>query len=289
MRPPPSELTFPDGANFRIEIPSVEGPRVLASVLNEAEDRMVTVNRVSQGSGAMLLTSSELREMASMGRDAGAEICLFVGPRAGWDVGVLPHISAGYDAMIRGSRQIDQAIRDVSRAVECGIRAFLVGDIGLLRVLATMRDSGNLPSTVVFKVSAYLGVFNAPAAQILADLGADTINIPADLSQQDISELRSAVDRPLDLYVEAPDGMGGTIRIPELAELISVGSPLYAKFGLRNAPGVYPSGLHIEPEATSLGREKVHRAQVALEWLAESGMTLTQSEPRAAGLAVPEP
>ncbi|MEP6813659.1 MAG: hypothetical protein ABI990_11775, partial [Actinomycetota bacterium] len=46
---------FPDGAHFRIEIPSVEGPRVLEEVVNAARDEGIVVNRVSQGSGAMLL------------------------------------------------------------------------------------------------------------------------------------------------------------------------------------------------------------------------------------------
>ncbi|HJY96179.1 MAG TPA: hypothetical protein VJ371_14585, partial [Streptosporangiaceae bacterium] len=75
------ELAFPDGAAFRIEIPSVEGPRVLEAVLRAAEAEGITVNRVSQGSGAMLLRASELRDMAQAGLDAGIEVCLFVGPR----------------------------------------------------------------------------------------------------------------------------------------------------------------------------------------------------------------
>ena len=76
----PAQLRrFPDGAAFRIEIPSVEGPRVLEAVLRAAETEGVTVNRVSQGSGAMLLRDSELREMAAAGHEAGLEVCLFVG------------------------------------------------------------------------------------------------------------------------------------------------------------------------------------------------------------------
>ena len=51
--------SFPDGAAFRIEIPSVEGPTVLRAVVAAADRLGVTVNRVSQGSGAMLLRVSE--------------------------------------------------------------------------------------------------------------------------------------------------------------------------------------------------------------------------------------
>src|SRR5207247_5581864 len=53
--PAQSPGRFPDGAHFRVEIPSVEGPAVLAAVLEEADARGVTVNRVSQGSGEMRL------------------------------------------------------------------------------------------------------------------------------------------------------------------------------------------------------------------------------------------
>jgi hypothetical protein len=65
------ETSFPDGAAFRIEIPSVEGPRVLEAVLRAAEAEGITVNRVSQGSGAVLLRAVELRDMAQAGLEAG--------------------------------------------------------------------------------------------------------------------------------------------------------------------------------------------------------------------------
>ena len=42
-------------------------------------------------------------------------------------------------------------------------------------------------------------------------------------------------------------------------------------------------------EAAAIAREKVHRAAVALEWIARSGIKLTQSLPGARGLGVPEP
>src|SRR5260370_35091088 len=73
--------SFPDGAAFRIEIPSVEGPRGLEAVLRAAEAEGITVNRGSQGSGAMLLRASGLRDMAQAGLGAALEAGLVVGPR----------------------------------------------------------------------------------------------------------------------------------------------------------------------------------------------------------------
>src|SRR5262249_22221741 len=87
--PTSSEARFPDGAHFRMEIPNDEGPEVLRAVIDQAKAEDVTVNRVSQGSGAMLLSEAELDEMARIAADQGIEVSLFVGPREEWDVGSL--------------------------------------------------------------------------------------------------------------------------------------------------------------------------------------------------------
>jgi hypothetical protein len=52
--PAASLARFSDGAHFRIEIPRVEGPAVFLAAVEAAVAAGVTVNRVSQGSGAML-------------------------------------------------------------------------------------------------------------------------------------------------------------------------------------------------------------------------------------------
>jgi hypothetical protein len=46
---PSSSKRFPDGAMYRIEIPSTEGPACLEAVLEEAASRSVPVHRVSLG------------------------------------------------------------------------------------------------------------------------------------------------------------------------------------------------------------------------------------------------
>jgi hypothetical protein len=61
------------------------------------------------------------------------------------------------------------------------------------------------------------------------------------------------------------------------------------KFGLRNAPDVYPAGTHLEPTTVALSRERVRRARLGMELLARSGSAPQTSELGAAGLAVPVP
>lgn len=289
--PEPSAQRFPDGAHFRIEIPSVEGPRVLRAVVEEGEHLGVTVNRVSQGSGAMLLTEQELTEMASIGADAGLEVSIFVGPREEWDVGAVVRSSDGSSlaGRLRGTRQLCSAIDDILRGVECGIRGFLIGDPGLLELVSAMQLEGALPASVVWKVSAVLAPSNPASFRQLVALGGSTVNVPSDVTLGQLAELRAVSTTPIDLYVESPDSLGGVVRGQEAAELIAVAAPLYAKFGLRNSRLLYPSGAHLVADAEAIAREKVHRAKVALEWIARSGRELTQSVPGAPGLGVPEP
>jgi hypothetical protein len=128
---------------------------------------------------------------------------------------------------------------------------------------------------------------NPATARVLAELGASTLNLPTDLTLPQIAAIRAAVDVPLDLYVEAPDNIGGFVRLHEIPELIRIAAPVYVKFGLRNAPDVYPAGTHIEATTVALSRERVRRARLGLELLARSGYEPSMSELGAAGLAVP--
>lgn len=287
--PAASHKRFPDGAHVRVEIPSVEGPGVLAAVLDEADKRGVVVNRVSQGSGAMLQSEAELKEMARLGAGSGLEVSLFIGPREEWGLGAMSRGADGaaLAGSVRGMRQLRYALDDVLRAVECGIRGFLVADIGLLRVLATAQREGRIPAEVVWKVSVMLAPSNPASSALLEELGAGTINVPTDLSLAELAEMRATCDIPLDLYLEAPDYLGGIVRGEQIADLATVCAPLYAKFGLRNSRALYPAGMHVQQDAEMIGREKVRRTQIALEWAARSGRELRQSEPGAAGLAVP--
>jgi hypothetical protein len=289
--PAASAVRFPDGAHFRIEIPSVEGPAVFLAVVEAAVAAGVTVNRVSQGSGAMLLAKAELAEMARIGADNGIEVSLFVGPREEWDTGRSAVAADGPSlaGQLRGTRQLRYAIDDVLRGVEQGIRGFLVADTGLLQLLAEMQAAGQIPASVVWKVSATAAPSNPVSLRQFEQLGGSTVNVPSDVTLGQLAEMRAAVSVPIDLYVEAPDGLGGVVRGHEAADLITVAAPMYVKFGLRNSRPLYPSGLHLASEAAAIAREKVHRAGVALEWIARSGLALVQSGPGAKGLGVPEP
>jgi hypothetical protein len=288
---PDSAKRFPDGAQYRIEIPSTEGPRCLEAVLEEASRLDVTVHRVSQGSGVFLLTDEELDETASLAAEAPVEVSLFARPNAGWDASAMARSPAG--AVVapasRGQEQVVACLDDARRAAEHGFRSVLIADIGVLATFSAARSSGFLPADMQAKVSVMLPAANPASARVLADLGADTINLPTDLSLAQIAAIRAAVDVPLDVYVEAPDNIGGFVRLHEIPELIRVAAPVYVKFGLRNAPDVYPAGTHLDSTTVALSRERVRRARLGMELLARSGYAPTTSELGADFLAVPKP
>jgi hypothetical protein len=188
-----------------------------------------------------------------------------------------------------GQEGIVAGLQDVRRSADRGIRSVLIADVGLLAVFGSMRRAGLLPADMQAKISVAFPTANPSTARVLADLGASTINVVTDLSLAQIAAVRAAVDVPIDLYIEAPDNLGGFMRQYELAEVIRVGAPVYVKFGLRNAPNLYPWGTHLEATAVALSRERVRRAQLALELLAHQGFPTETSERSAPGLAVPVP
>jgi len=241
---PESTKRFPDGAQYRVEIPSTEGPACLVAVLHEAERLDVRVHRVSQGSGVFMLT-------------------------------------------VRGQEQLVAVLEDARRAAAHGIRSVLLADVGALSAFAALREAGELPAGMQAKMSVMLPIANPATARVLEQMGASTLNVTPDLSLAQIAAIRAAVDCPLDVYVEVPGNLGGFVRLHEIPDLVRVAAPVYLKFGVRNAPDIYPSGGHLEATALLLSRERVRRTRLGLELLARSGYEPSTSELGAAGLAVP--
>jgi hypothetical protein len=287
---PASDKRFPDGAHYRIEIPSVETPEALELALQEADRHKVVFQRVSQGSGIMMLTDDEIGRMCRIARDAKIELSLFVGPRAGWDTTPQPLTPAGkvIGGNLRGAAQLAYAVEDVKRACALGLRSVLVADLGLVWLLDDLKKAGELPANLVLKISILLSVPNPATALVLERLGAGTINVSPDLSLAQLAELRAAVSAPLDVYVEVPDNFGGYIRTYEVPEMVRVAAPMYVKMGLRNAPDIYPVGEQLKAASLAMTRERLHRARLVVDTLRRYFPDAEASKPGAPGLGVPE-
>jgi hypothetical protein len=281
-RPRASPGRFPDGGAYRVEIPSVEGPGPLAAVIETAAAEGVLVHRVSQGSGVMLLSDAEITEMVAACAAAKIELCLFLGPRASWDIGGGRASEAGSGgARARGADQLRQALADAERAVELGVRCLLVADEGVLWLLSELRAGGSLPADVTLKLSALSGPLNPASFMLTERLGADSVNVSSDLTITQLAELRAAAVVPIDFYVESPDDLGGFVRHYDASEIVRVGAPVYLKFGLRNAPGIYPVGRHLAAVAESSARERVRRAALCMGLLRRVGDEQAASPPGA--------
>ncbi|MCF6411333.1 U32 family peptidase [Pseudalkalibacillus salsuginis] len=287
---PTSTKRFPDGAQYRVEIPSVEGPRSFKAVMKACEEYDVEVHRISQGSGIMLLTDDELEEMAEIGREEKLEVSLFVGPRGSWDITAMQRASGGQVTGLRveGMDQLVYSIEDIKRACKAGIRSILVADEGLLWLVNEFKKKGELPEDLLVKISVQMAHSNPVSIRLMESHGAGTYNVPTDLTLARLAAIRQAVDLPLDIYVEVPDDIGGFIRHYEIPEIIRVAAPVYIKFGLRNAPNIYPSGTHLEETSIKLSKERVRRAKLGLALIARYNPELVASKKGTTeGLAIP--
>ncbi|MFE3826505.1 hypothetical protein [Streptomyces sp. NPDC059092] len=267
-----SAHAFPDGGLWRTEIPSVEGPESLAEVLKESDRLDVPVHRVSQGSGVWMLTDAEITEMVDACASRSIELCLFTGPRGTWDIGGSTRTdSGGAGLRARGHDALAGCVEDALRATGLGVKCLLVADEGVLWTLHGLRERGVLPADTTFKVSALIGPVNPAAYAVFERLGADSVNIPSDLALAHFTEIRRVSRAPMDLYIEAPDDLGGYVRMYEAAELIRRGAPLYLKFGLSKSPGIYPFGAQLRETALSSARERVRRGRLVLDLLGRHG------------------
>jgi hypothetical protein len=170
-----SKKSFPDGAQYRFEVPGIQNPGAMAALVDATDDYGVKVHRVTQTKGIMLLTDNEIEEMVDIALDGRMELFLSVGPRATYDTSASANTPEGarIGYRLRGYKNLLYALEDVKRATLLGVRGIVVYDEGLLWVLNKMRDQGELPAKTHFKVSAHCGHGNPASAKLLEEIGAD--------------------------------------------------------------------------------------------------------------------
>lgn len=230
---PTSDKRFPDGAQYRFEVPGIQGPKVMAALLAEMDRYGISLHRVTQTKGIMMLTDNEIIEMVRLAGEAQTDLILAIGPRATTDTSASVHTEEGVRMgyRLRGQEQIVRAIEDVKRATAFGCHSFLVYDEGCLWVLNEMKKAGELPSETHFKVSAHAGHGNPCSARLLELIGASSINPVRDIQLQMLAAMRQAVSIPIDIHTENPKSTGGFIRHYEVPEMIRVAAPIYLKTG----------------------------------------------------------
>ncbi len=230
---PDSDKRFGDGGQYRFEVPGIQGPAAMKSLLECLDDYGTRIHRVTQTKGIMSLTDGEIEAMQGMAKDRGIDLVLAVGPRAVTDTSASVRTEEGQRMgyRLRGQEQVVRAVEDIRRATRFGVRSFLVYDEGLLWALGKMRKDGFLPSDSKFKVSAHAGHGNPCSAKMLEELGANSLNPVRDIQLQMLAAIRAAIDIPIDIHTENPKSSGGFIRHYEVPEFIRVAAPVYLKTG----------------------------------------------------------
>ncbi len=228
---PTSEKRFEDGAQYRFEVPGIQGPKVMEALLEAMDQYGIPLHRVTQTKGIMMLTDNEIMEMVRLAKEAQTDLILAIGPRATTDtsasVNTPEGVRMGY--RLRGQEQVVRAVEDVKRAATFGCRSFLVYDEGCLWLLNEMRKAGEIPTDCHFKVSAHAGHGNPCSAKLLEMIGANSVNPVRDIQLQMLAAMRQAIDVPIDIHTENPKSTGGFIRHYEVPEMIRVAAPIYLK------------------------------------------------------------
>ena len=290
---PSSSLTFPDGANYRMEISGVERLSTLEALVDEMEKRDVPVHRlISMVQGSTYLDDEELEGFAALAREKKMEVIVTPGPRSGWDTGrqlATPEGSLSGIRM-RGSDNLSYLIADIIRCTEIGFRGFLVVDEGALWLLSQLRKDGLIPKDTVFKVSIYAGHANAAGAKVLESLGANTFNPLGDISLPMFASIRKAVEIPLDVHIILSESFGGFNRMWEGAELARVSSPCYFKIepgtALATGNGLYRPWTS-EEFLAQMVRDKVKYAEIIRDMIDTINPDLIVSKQGPKDLAVP--
>ncbi len=293
---PTSKKRFPDGAWYRMEISGVERPNVLEAVIDEMRKRNIALHRmISVVMGATLLDKQELKDFAQMAADAKLEVILVPGPRRAWDIGrqLASPEGALSGIRFRGSDQLKYVTADIMRCIDIGFRGFLVVDEGLLRTLNKMRENGDIPKDVTFKVSIYAGHASAAGGQLLEELGAGSFNPLGDLTLPQFASIRQAVDIPIDIHIILSESYGGFMRFYEAPEMVRVAAPCYFKIEPGPALAVGPQALYkpwVDRQMlANWAREKVKYACIIHELIQENFPEGILSKQGPEDLAIPKP
>lgn len=235
---PTSGKTFPDGAHYRVEISGIESTEIFEATVEEAENLGVSFHRsISLVRGSSLYTTRELEHFAQVASDKKVEVVITPGPRAFWDTGrqiATPEgILSGFK--LRGNESMAHNIHSIMRCYDIGFRAYLVWDTGLLVTLKNLKEIGEIPDDMIFKISIFEGEANAAGVRELKPQGATTFNPIADLSPEMLAEMRAVTDLPMDIHIMLWDSMGGYNFMYFTPEIARVLSPCY--FKMEPGPG----------------------------------------------------
>lgn len=226
-------MEFTSGGKYGIEISSVNSLEVLKELLAFSKEYSFQPDRVDECRGFSRMPKLEMKEIVSICSDRGIGFFTGISSRSMYDLGGYAKSVNGNRASykIRGDSGILNGYDEIRRAIDLGIRGFIIYDEGLLYFLKVQRSEGKIPDEVVFKASVHLGVSNSYSAILMNELGANTLNPVPDLSLGILKEIRNKIEIPLDIFTDTSSDAGGFLRTFEVNDIIKHCAPVYLKCG----------------------------------------------------------
>jgi len=278
---PTSTARFPDGAQFRIEVPTVNSADAVRTLVHIVEEESgVKINRIDQTLGIMRFSDKEHQAYLDVGREFGIEVFFALGPRGTYDIGAQKMVDSvwGHACALRtrGMEQIIHAMEDIKRITAMGGRGLLISDEGMLIMAHKMRSDGIIPPECKLMASAHMGHNNPVTYRMLEDLGADTIASQRDLDFSILSALRAAVSIPIHVHIDNPQATGGFIRVYDAPEMVRICSPVYLKTG---SSALERHGMVItEQMAMAMARQVAVAMETLERYLPNAVQTKTPAE-----------
>ena len=246
-----SSKTFDQGGHYGVELPAINTLRQMEATIAALKSEGVYCTRFNETHGSHLLSDAEISDMLQICNENSYGVLFGIGPRPEYDVNssfYRTKFGLEMGRQLNNNEIFAQALDEVFRLCDLGVRGIIVYDIGLMRIVSELRATGKLPSGLVIKTSSHCMVTNAPIAKIFEDNGADSITTAHDLS---ISMLQSIREYTTDLVLDIPTDVyltkGGFIRWFELAEFVQVASPVFLKMGASVQTDPYEA---VKPEAS---------------------------------------
>ncbi|MCM3132895.1 U32 family peptidase [Paenibacillus polysaccharolyticus] len=270
----PSRKRFDDGANYRLEIPTMNSAKALEALLDESTKLGLTINRVTETIGICRHNKMEIKHYVELCQQYGCQLLMSPGPRAVYDTGGSAKSPQGNFVAyrLRGQDQLVYAISDILRAIDLGVSGFVIYDEGLLQILGEWKREGKIPSHILLKVSAHCGHGNPASIRLLEQLGANSINPIRDLSLSSLQAIRQCISVPMDCHVDSPVSSGGFIRFYDAPRLVEALSPVYIKTGNSLLPS-HGSVLTCEQ-----ARAIAHQSYAVSEIIQEHAPSAVQSD-----------
>ena len=120
---PTSTQRFPDGAAFRIEVPTVNTAEAVAAPSRYRYQEQHRHQPRHRNLRYVPPYPQEIKEYCRLCGQYGAELMLSVGPRATYDTGatVLSEQGVRISYRLRGQEQVMRAVEDIKRGYDLGV------------------------------------------------------------------------------------------------------------------------------------------------------------------------